>query len=82
MRIGLRERLLPVVTVGRPGGSRCPPSSSFWSATSTVSLTGEVHFYSVGFSAFAAAAAALGLTVVGRASLATRGRCWSGPPSP
>ena len=38
----------------------------------TVSLTGEVHFYSVGFSAFAAAAAAFGLTVVGARRSDTR----------
>ena len=71
MRIGLRERLLPVVTVGLLAAS-LPAVVLVLVGDIKVSLTGEVHFYSVGFSAFAAAAAAFGLTLVGARRSDTR----------
>jgi HD-GYP domain-containing protein (c-di-GMP phosphodiesterase class II) len=71
VRIGLRERLLPVVTLGVLA-ALLPAAVLLLLRNAPVSLTGEVHFYSVGFSAFAAAAAALGLTVVGARRSDTR----------
>ena len=71
MRIGLRERLLPVVTMGVLA-ALLPAAVLVLFRDVTVSLTGQVHFYSVGFSACAAAAAALGLTVVGARRSDTR----------
>jgi HD-GYP domain-containing protein (c-di-GMP phosphodiesterase class II) len=71
VRIGLRERLLPVVTLGVLA-ALLPAAVLLLLRDVPVSLTGEVHFYSVGFSAFAAAAAALGLTVVGARRSDTR----------
>ncbi len=71
MRIGLRERLLPMLAVGALVAS-LPLAVHLLVGDVHVSLTGQVHFYSVGFSAFAAAAAALGLTVVGARRSDTR----------
>jgi HD-GYP domain-containing protein (c-di-GMP phosphodiesterase class II) len=71
MRSGLRERLLPVLVVGAVAAAAPAVVHVLWGDVK-VSLTGEMHFYSVGFSALVAAAAALGLTVVGAKRSDTR----------
>ena len=71
MRIGLRERLLPVLTLGFLV-SLLPAVVLVLIGHVEVNLTGEVHFYSVGVSALAAAVAAFGLTVVGARRSDTR----------
>jgi HD-GYP domain-containing protein (c-di-GMP phosphodiesterase class II) len=71
MRSGLRERLLPVLVVGTVAGAAPAVVHVLWGDVK-VNLTGEMHFYSVGFSALVAAAAALGLTVVGARRSDTR----------
>jgi HD-GYP domain-containing protein (c-di-GMP phosphodiesterase class II) len=71
MRSGLRERLLPVLVVGAVAAAAPAVVHVLWGGVK-VNLTGEVHFYSVGFSALVAAAAALGLTVVGARRSDTR----------
>jgi HD-GYP domain-containing protein (c-di-GMP phosphodiesterase class II) len=71
MRSGLREQLLPVLVVGTAAGAAPAVVHVLWGNTK-VNLTGEMHFYSVGFSALVAAAAALGLTVVGARRSDTR----------
>lgn len=71
MRIGPRERLLPMLAVGALAAS-LPAAVHVLFGDVKVSLTGEVHFYSVGFSALAAAAAALGLTMIGARRSDTR----------
>ena len=71
MRIGLRERLLPMLTVGAMAAS-LPAVVHVLFGDTKVTLTGEVHFYSVGFSAFAAAGAAFGLTLIGARRSDTR----------
>jgi HD-GYP domain-containing protein (c-di-GMP phosphodiesterase class II) len=64
MRTGLRERLLPVLVVGAVAAAVPAVVHVLWGGVK-VNLTAEMHFYSVGFSALVAAAAALVLTVVG-----------------
>jgi HD-GYP domain-containing protein (c-di-GMP phosphodiesterase class II) len=71
MRSGLREQLLPVLVVGTAAGAAPAVVHVLWGDTK-VNLTAEMHFYSVGFSALVAAAAALGLTVVGARRSDTR----------
>jgi HD-GYP domain-containing protein (c-di-GMP phosphodiesterase class II) len=71
MRSGLKERLLPVLVVGAVAAAIPALVHVLWGGV-RVNLTGEVHFYSVGFSALVAAAAALGLTVVGARRSDTR----------
>jgi HD-GYP domain-containing protein (c-di-GMP phosphodiesterase class II) len=71
MRSGLRERLLPVLVLGTVAGAAPAVVHILWGDVK-VNLTGEMHFYSVGFSALVAAAAALGLTVVGARRSDTR----------
>ncbi|MCW2962945.1 MAG: hypothetical protein JWO17_197 [Actinomycetia bacterium] len=71
MRSGLRERLLPVLVVGAVAGAAPAVVHVLWGDVK-VNLTAEMHFYSVGFSALVAAAAALGLTVVGARRSDTR----------
>jgi HD-GYP domain-containing protein (c-di-GMP phosphodiesterase class II) len=71
MRSGLRERLLPVLVVGAVAAAAPAVVHVLWGGD-TVNLTGEMHFYSVGFSALVAAAAALGLTIVGARRSDTR----------
>jgi HD-GYP domain-containing protein (c-di-GMP phosphodiesterase class II) len=71
MRSGLRERLLPVFVVGAVAAAAPALVHVVWGGVK-VNLTGEMHFYSVGFSALVAAAAALGLTVVGARRSDTR----------
>jgi HD-GYP domain-containing protein (c-di-GMP phosphodiesterase class II) len=71
MRSGLKERLLPVLVVGAVAAAIPALVHVLWGGVK-VNLTGEVHFYSVGFSALVAAAAALALTVVGAARSDTR----------
>jgi HD-GYP domain-containing protein (c-di-GMP phosphodiesterase class II) len=71
VRIGLRERLLPVLTLGVLAAF-LPAAVLALFGHVEVNLTGEVHFYSVGVSALAAAAAALGLTVIGARRSDTR----------
>jgi HD-GYP domain-containing protein (c-di-GMP phosphodiesterase class II) len=71
MRSGLRERLLPVLVVGAVAGAAPAVVHVLWGDVK-VNLTGEMHFYSVGFSALVAAAAALGLTIVGARRSDTR----------
>src|SRR5258708_19926396 len=70
MRSGLREQLLPVLVVGTAAGAAPAVVHVLWGDTK-VNLTAEMHFYSVGFSALVAAAAALGLTLVGARRSAT-----------
>jgi HD-GYP domain-containing protein (c-di-GMP phosphodiesterase class II) len=71
MRSGLRERLLPVLIVGAVAAAIPAAVHVLWGDVA-VNLTAEMHFYSVGFSALVAAAAALGLTVVGARRSDTR----------
>lgn len=71
MRSGLRERLLPVLVVGAAAAAAPAVVHVLWGDVK-VDLTAEMHFYSVGFSALVAAAAALGLTVVGARRSDTR----------
>jgi HD-GYP domain-containing protein (c-di-GMP phosphodiesterase class II) len=71
MRSGLRERLLPVLVVGAAAAATPAAIQVVWGDV-TVHLTGKMHFYSVGFSALVAAAAALGLTVMGARRSDTR----------
>ena len=71
MRSGLRERLLPVLVVGTAAAAAPAVVHVLWGDVK-VSFTGEMHFYSVGFSALVAAAAALGLTIVGARRADTR----------
>jgi HD-GYP domain-containing protein (c-di-GMP phosphodiesterase class II) len=71
MRSGLRERLLPVLVVGAVAAAAPAVVHVLWGGVE-VNLTGEMHFYSVGFSALVAATAALGLTVVGARRSDTR----------
>jgi HD-GYP domain-containing protein (c-di-GMP phosphodiesterase class II) len=71
MRSGLRERLLPVLVVGAVAGAAPAVVHVLWGEVK-VNLSGEMHFYSVGFSALVAAAAALGLTIVGARRSDTR----------
>jgi HD-GYP domain-containing protein (c-di-GMP phosphodiesterase class II) len=71
MRSGLRERLLPVLVVGTVAAAAPAAIHVIWGDV-TVSFTGEMHFYAVGFSALVAAAAALGLTIVGAKRSDTR----------
>ncbi|HEX4677901.1 MAG TPA: HD-GYP domain-containing protein [Gaiellaceae bacterium] len=71
MRSGLRERLLPVLVVGAVAGAAPAVVHVLWGDVK-VNLTAAMHFYSVGFSALVAAAAALGLTVVGARRSDTR----------
>jgi HD-GYP domain-containing protein (c-di-GMP phosphodiesterase class II) len=61
---GLRERLAPAVVAGAAAAA-IPAVVHVTVGNIGVNLTAQVHFYSVGFSAFVAAAAALGLTVMG-----------------
>jgi HD-GYP domain-containing protein (c-di-GMP phosphodiesterase class II) len=71
MRSGLRERALPVLIVGAAAAAAPAVVHVVWGDVK-VNLTAEMHFYSVGFSALVAAAAALGLTVVGARRSDTR----------
>jgi HD-GYP domain-containing protein (c-di-GMP phosphodiesterase class II) len=71
MRSGLRERLLPVLVVGTVAAA-APAVVHAAVGGVKVSLTSEMHFYSVGFSALVAAAAAIGLTVIGARRSDTR----------
>jgi HD-GYP domain-containing protein (c-di-GMP phosphodiesterase class II) len=71
MRSGVREQLLPVLIVGTAAAAAPAVVHVLWGDVK-VSLTGEMHFYSVGFSALVAAAAAFGLTVVGARRSDTR----------
>jgi HD-GYP domain-containing protein (c-di-GMP phosphodiesterase class II) len=61
---GLRERLAPALAVGTAAAA-IPAVVHVTVGNIGVNLTARVHFYSVGFSALVAAAAALGLTVMG-----------------
>jgi HD-GYP domain-containing protein (c-di-GMP phosphodiesterase class II) len=60
----LRERLLPVLLVGLATAA-LPAVLEVLIGKSTVNLDAQIHFYSVGFSALAAAAAAIALTYAG-----------------
>src|SRR4051812_13833042 len=71
MRSGLRERLLPVLVVGTAAAAAPAVVHVLWGDVK-VNLTGEMHFYSVGFSALVATAAALALTIVGARRADTR----------
>src|SRR6185369_15659321 len=71
LRSGLRGRLLPVLVVGAAAAA-APAVVHVLVGNVKVNLTAEMHFYSVGFSALVAAAAALGLTVVGARRSDTR----------
>ncbi|HXK13041.1 MAG TPA: HD-GYP domain-containing protein [Gaiellaceae bacterium] len=71
MRSGLRERLLPVLVVGAAAAA-APAVVHVVCGDVKVHFTGEMHFYAVGFSALVAAAAALGLTIVGARRSDTR----------
>ncbi len=71
MQIGLRERLLPMLTAGVLAAA-LPAVALVLFGDVHVSLTGQVHFYAVGVSALAAAAAAAGLTIVGARRSDTR----------
>jgi len=71
MRSGLRERLVPLLVVGAVAAAAPSLVHVLWGDVK-VNLTAEMHFYAVGFSALVAAAAALGLTVVGARRSDTR----------
>ncbi len=64
MRIALRERLLPVLVVGFAIAA-APGLLIGLLGQRPVQLDGNVHFYAVGLTALAAAAAAVALTIVG-----------------
>jgi HD-GYP domain-containing protein (c-di-GMP phosphodiesterase class II) len=64
MRLGLRERLLPALVIGGLA-SALPAAVVGVFGHVIVTPTAEMHFYSVGFSALVAAAAATGLTLMG-----------------
>ncbi len=71
MRSNARDRLVPMLIMGALAAS-LPAAVVLLFGGVRVELTGEVHFYAVGFSALAAAVAALGLTVVGARRADTR----------
>ena len=71
MRSGLRERLLPVLVVGTAAAAAPAVVHVLWGDVK-VNFTEEMHFYAVGFSALVAAAAALGLTIIGARRADTR----------
>jgi HD-GYP domain-containing protein (c-di-GMP phosphodiesterase class II) len=71
MRSGARERLLPVLVVGVVAAAAPAVVHVVWGGVA-VEPTAAMHFYSVGFSALVAAAAALGLTIVGARRSDTR----------
>jgi HD-GYP domain-containing protein (c-di-GMP phosphodiesterase class II) len=60
----MRERFLPVILIGL-AASALPAVLEILIGKSTVHLDGQIHFYSVGFTALAAAAAAIALTYAG-----------------
>ena len=64
LRRDLRERLAPTLVVGAVAAA-VPAVVHATVGSIGVDLTAQVHFYAVGFSALVAAAAALGLTVMG-----------------
>lgn len=64
MRLGLRERLLPVLVVGAAAAALPAVVDAVFGGIS-VSPTAQMHFYSVGLSALLAAVAAVGLTAMG-----------------
>jgi hypothetical protein len=64
VRIALRERLFPVLAVGTAVAA-APGILIFVYGQQTVDVDGAVHFYAVGMSAVAAAAAAVALTIIG-----------------
>src|SRR4051794_16657274 len=64
MRPGLRGRLVPMLALGVAAAAAPTIVELVWGDVA-VSFTGELHFYSVGISAFVATGAAAGLTVIG-----------------
>ena len=58
MRFGLRERLWPMLVLGALAAA-LPALVHVFVGQTKVDLTGQVHFYAVGFSALGAAAAPL-----------------------
>jgi HD-GYP domain-containing protein (c-di-GMP phosphodiesterase class II) len=68
---GPRERVLPVLVVGVVAAAAPAVVHVVWGAVE-VEPTAAMHFYSVGFSALVAAAAALALTIVGARRSDTR----------
>ncbi|HWB21320.1 MAG TPA: HD-GYP domain-containing protein [Gaiellaceae bacterium] len=60
----MRERFLPVALIGL-GAAALPAVLEILIGKRGVSLDGQIHFYSVGFTALAAAAAAIALTYAG-----------------
>jgi len=71
VRIGLRERLFPGLALGLAVAA-LPLAVVLLVGDTRVELTGTLHFWSVGVSAVLAAAAAVGLTVVGARRSDTR----------
>jgi HD-GYP domain-containing protein (c-di-GMP phosphodiesterase class II) len=64
LRSGLRERLLPALLLGGAAALLPAVVIAVYGGV-TVHFTGATHFYAVGFSAFVAAVAAVGLTLIG-----------------
>jgi HD-GYP domain-containing protein (c-di-GMP phosphodiesterase class II) len=64
VRTGLRERLLPALLLG-VAAAVVPAVVIVVYGGIKVHFTGATHFYAVGFSAFIAACAAIGLTLIG-----------------
>ena len=64
MRTGLRERLLPALLLGVAAAAVPAVVIAVYGGIK-VHFTGATHFYAVGFSAFIAACAAVGLTLIG-----------------
>jgi len=71
VRIALRERLLPALLFGAAAAA-LPAALDLALGGVKVHLTGKIHFWSVGSSALLAAAAAVGLTVIGARRSDTR----------
>jgi HD-GYP domain-containing protein (c-di-GMP phosphodiesterase class II) len=71
LRSGLKERQAAVLVLGTVAAA-VPAVVHVLAGNVKVSLTGTTHFYAVGFSALVAAAAAVGLTLIGARRADTR----------
>ncbi|MEI8105897.1 MAG: HD-GYP domain-containing protein [Actinomycetes bacterium] len=71
MRNSLREQLLPLLGLGIAAVA-IPAAVEVGIGRSTVHVDGHVHFFAVGFTALAAAAASVALTIVGARFADTR----------
>ena len=65
VRIALRERLVPVLALGLRRGVRAGRRDRRHRRPARCQVDSRIHFYAVGVTALAAAAAAVALTIVG-----------------